>query len=125
MGIASLILGIISLLIGWIPFVCFFMFALAIVGLILGAIDVCKKSKIEGSKKGFGIAGLVISAVAIPIIVISSMISIAAFAFAINDDLAYENDDNYYENSIFERDYNGYWREYYDTFLENHYNDSI
>ena len=48
MGIASLILGIISLSMGWIPFICFIMFALAIVGLILGAVDVAKKSKIEG-----------------------------------------------------------------------------
>ena len=50
MGIASLILGIISLAMGWIPFICFFMFALAIVGLILGAID-AKKVKLMEVKK--------------------------------------------------------------------------
>ena len=87
MGIASLILGIISLSMGWIPFICFFMFALAIVGLILGAIDVCKKSKIGEGKKGIGIAGLVISALAIPVIIISSIISIAAFAAVLNEDI--------------------------------------
>lgn len=51
MGIASLILGIISLSMGWIPFICFIMFALAIVGLILGAVDVAKRAKLKEVKK--------------------------------------------------------------------------
>ena len=102
MGIASLILGIISLSMGWIPFICFIMFALAIVGLILGAVDVAKKSKIEGGKKGIGIAGLVISALAIPVIIISSVIN--------EPELYNETYDDYELNE-------DYWQDYYRNIL--------
>lgn len=119
MGIASLILGIISLAMGWIPFICFFMFALAIVGLILGAIDICKKSKVDGSKKRIGIAGLVISALAIPVIIITSIVSIAAFAAVLNEDTIYE------ENNIYEDNNNDYWQEYYEDILKSRQGSSI
>lgn len=122
MGIASLILGIISLAMGWIPFICFFMFALAIVGLILGAIDICKKSKVDGSKKGIGIAGLVISALAIPVIIITSIVSIAAFAAVLNEDTI----DTIYEgNNIYEDNNNDYWQEYYEDILKSRQGSSI
>lgn len=117
MGVASLILGIISLTMGWIPFICFIMFALAIVGLILGAIDVHKKSKIEGGKKGLGIAGLVISAIAIPVIIISSIISIFAFMFAINDDLI--NDYDNLQNDYYYNEYRDYWNYDSDVDFDN------
>ena len=111
MGIASLILGIISLSMGWIPFICFIMFALAIVGLILGAVDVAKKSKIEGGKKGIGIAGLVISALAIPVIIISSIITIGVMVAVINEPELYnETYDNYELNE-------DYWQDYYRNIL--------
>lgn len=117
MGVASLILGIISLTMGWIPFICFIMFALAIVGLILGAIDVHKKSKIEGGKKGLGIAGLVISAIAIPVIIISSIISIFAFMLAINDDLI--NDYDNLQNDYYYNEYRDYWNYDSDVDFDN------
>ena len=111
MGIASLILGIISLTTGWIPFVCLAMFAIAIVGLILGAIDVAKKSKIDGGKKGIGIAGLVISALAIPVIVISSVITIGVVFAVINEPELY---DETYDDYEFNEDY---WQDYYRNIL--------
>ena len=112
MGIASLILGIISLVTGWIPFICFIMFALAIVGLILGAVDVAKKSKIEGGKKGIGIAGLVISALSIPVIIISSIITIGVVAAIIHEPELYDNET--YNNYEFDEDY---WQDYYKNIL--------
>lgn len=111
MGIASLILGIISLSMGWIPFICFVMFALAIVGLILGAVDVVKKNKIEGGKNGIGIAGLVISALAIPVIIISSVITIGVVVTVINEPELY---DEMYYNYEFDEDY---WQDYYRNIL--------
>ncbi len=69
MGVASLILGIISIVIGWIPFVCFFALILATIGLILGIVDTVKKNKTGDKKRGISIAGLIISAIAIPIII--------------------------------------------------------
>ncbi|MBR1803226.1 MAG: hypothetical protein IJ777_04645 [Clostridia bacterium] len=68
MGIASLVLGIISLIfgiiLGWIPFIGFIFPILAIVGLILGIVDTAKKSQTD-DKKGISIAGLVTSAFAV------------------------------------------------------------
>ena len=68
MGVAALILGIISIIIGFIPLCGSIALLPAIIGLILGIVDVVLKSK-KGEKKGISIAGLVLSALAIVIIV--------------------------------------------------------
>ena len=68
MGVAALVLGIISIIIGFIPFCGAIALLPAIVGLVLGIIDTVKKSK-KGEPKGMSIAGLVLSAVAIAIII--------------------------------------------------------
>lgn len=107
MGIASFVLGIISIVMGWIPFLCFIMLMTAIIGLILGIIDTIKKCKTNDKNKGFSIAGLVISAIAIPIIFIMSIVSIAIIVEDIEPDNIrdryYYDDyddwlDNWYEN---------------------------
>lgn len=67
MGIAALVLGIISIIIGFIPLCGSIALFPAIIGLILGIVDVVLKSK-KGEKKGVSIAGLVLSAIAIVII---------------------------------------------------------
>ena len=115
MGIASLILGIISLAVGWIPFICFICLILAVIGLILGIVDTVKKNKagIPINKTITSIVGLIISAIAIPVIVFSSIFSImlvAGIASSMpseydNGDIDYyyngDEFDNYYWNSIF------------------------
>lgn len=68
MGIASLVLGIVSVVISFIPFCGVIALVPAIVGLILGIIDTIKKSK-EQQPKGMSIAGTVCSAVAIVLII--------------------------------------------------------
>lgn len=68
MGIAALILGIISIIIGFIPLCGTIALLPAIIGLILGIVDTVLKSK-KGEKKGISIAGIVLSAIAIVIIV--------------------------------------------------------
>ncbi len=98
MGIASFILGIISIVMGWLPFICFLTLMTAIIGLIFGIIDTIKKSKTNDKNKGFSIAGLIISAISIPIILIMSLVSIAIIV----DDT--EPDDIY----------NRYYDDYYD-----------
>jgi len=98
MGIASFVLGIISIVMGWIPFICFLTLMTAIIGLIFGIIDTIKKSKTNDKNKGFSIAGLIISAISIPIILIMSLVSIAIIV----DDT--EPDDIY----------NRYYDDYYD-----------
>ncbi len=111
MGVASLILGIISLITSWIPFVCFMAFILAVVGLILGIVDAVKKGKTNNSKKGFGIAGLVISAIAIPIIIFTSIITFGVVTtLMVNEDY---NDYDYYKNYDYDDWYENWYNNYY------------
>lgn len=69
MGVAALVLGIVSVVFGFIPFCGTWAIIPAIVGLILGIVDCVKKSK-EGNPKGKAIAGIVCSAIAIVVIII-------------------------------------------------------
>lgn len=69
MGVAALVLGIVSVVVGFIPFCGTWAIIPAIVGLILGIVDCVKKSK-SGNPKGKAIAGIICSAVAIVIIMI-------------------------------------------------------
>lgn len=120
MGVASLVLGIISVVTGWIPFMCFIAFALALIGLILGIIDTIKKTK-EDKNKGISIAGLIVSAVAIPIIIYTSLFSLIIFGVIMEEE--------FYDPYYYEDDY--MWEENYDydEFLKDYnilkYYDSI
>lgn len=64
MGIAALVLGIISLIVSFIPFCGIIAFFPAVIGLILGIVDIVMKSK-ANQPKGMSIAGTVLSAIAI------------------------------------------------------------
>lgn len=67
MGVAALVLGIISIIIGFIPFCGAIAFVPAIIGLILGIIDIVQKSK-KKEPKGMAIAGTILTGLAIVII---------------------------------------------------------
>ncbi len=84
MGIAALVIGIISLLIAWIP--CIGMIALfpAGVGLILGIIDIIICAS-KNKPKGMGIAGTICCAVAIACVFVAN-----AFVVAVADSAAKE-----------------------------------
>ncbi len=81
MDIASLVLGIVSLLFSFIPYCNYFMIIPAIVGLILGIIDVSQKSKLE-MPKGIGITGIILNALALLIIIIVGIFFMAILAAA-------------------------------------------
>lgn len=68
MGIAALILGIISLIIGFIPLCGSIALFPAIIGLILGIVDTVLKKK-KGEKIAVSVAGLVLSAISIVVII--------------------------------------------------------
>lgn len=122
MGVTSLVLGILSLITGWIPFVCFFAFILAVIGLILGIVDTVKKSKANDKRRGISIAGLIISAVAIPIIVIMSFTSIVIFFAIVEDDYDYR-DYNYYNDYYDDYyDYNNNYDDWYNEWYDTYYN---
>lgn len=65
MGIASLVLGIVSLIMSFIPFVGIFFVITAVVGIILGIVSLCKKQD-----KGKSIAGIITSTIAIIITIV-------------------------------------------------------
>ena len=77
MGVAALVLGIVSVAIGFIPFCGSWAIIPAIVGLVLGIIDWVKKNK-EGNPKGKAIAGVICSAVAIVVILSYYFVVMAA-----------------------------------------------
>ncbi len=56
-SIVALVCGILGIVGGWIPVVCYFTFVLAIVGLVFGALAL--KDKPQGNDKGIAVAGLV------------------------------------------------------------------
>jgi len=120
MGIAAFVLGLISVIMGWIPFLCFAMLMTAIIGLILGIIDIIKKSKTNDKNKGFGIAGLVLSAIAIPIILIMSLVSIAIIAEDVDSDDIY---DRYYYDYDYDDDYDDWLDDWYDNYHKDRIND--
>lgn len=79
MGVAALVLGIISIIIGFIPLCGSIALLPAIIGLILGIVDTIQKSK-KGEKKGVSIAGLVLSAIAVAVIIFWVFIFSAALS---------------------------------------------
>ena len=73
MGLAAMIIGIIAVVLGFIPFCGYFALLPAIVGLILGIVDVKQKSKAQ-QPKGQGMAGIVLNAVAIIVILLWTLV---------------------------------------------------
>ena len=105
MGVAALVLGIISLVLSFIPILGIFGIGLAILGLIFGIIDWVQKKK-ASEKYGKAIAGVVCSALAIIIvIVITALVGLLAFHVAENVDEQSVTD---FINSIKEYDYNDF-----------------
>ena len=92
MAIAALVLGIISIILAIIPFCSIFSVLPAIVGLILGIIDLVKKKK-NGGKKGMAITGIVLSGVAIIIIIVWIVASMGIMFY--NDEVLIDTLDMY------------------------------
>lgn len=97
MGIASLVLGIVSLVLGWIPFICFIALITAIIGLILGIIDTIAKNKAKDRKMGISMAGLITSAIAIPMIIFMSIVSFVVIIEETPTNRTYDWDRDYYD----------------------------
>ena len=115
MGVAALVIGIASLLIGFIPLCGFFALVPAIIGIILGIIDVVKKSKSTEEvkpKKGVSIAGIILSSLALILIIIYNVVIVGLLAYANesynNNTESYNYIDNYDYNSIYDSIYDNY-----------------
>lgn len=68
MGIASMVIGIVAAILGFVPFCNYFAALPAVVGLVLGIVDIVLKGKKE-QPKGVGIAGVALNGVAILLII--------------------------------------------------------
>lgn len=84
MGIASMVIGIVSAVLGFIPLCNYFALIPAVVGLVLGILDVVKKSKAK-EPMAQGIAGIALNAAAILLIIIYTMVFAAAGAATLNE----------------------------------------
>lgn len=83
MGIASLVIGIVSVILGFIPCVGQIAFVPSIVGIVLGAIGISKAKKAQPPQPtGSAIAGLVLNIVAIVVILLWNLVFAAASAAA-------------------------------------------
>ncbi len=108
MGVASLVLGIISIIIGIIPFCGIIALIPAIIGFILGIVDTVVKSK-KNLPKGVSIAGLILSILAIIFIIgYFIIVSIGAASYsALSDGIVSQVQD--YQNSYYEDYYDDYY----------------
>jgi hypothetical protein len=77
MGIASMVIGIVSLMIGFIPFCGAWAIAPACAGLGLGIGDIVVKSK-KGLPKGMAVAGLIMNPLAIIVILLWWALALSA-----------------------------------------------
>lgn len=79
MGVASLVIGIVSIIMSFLPCCSYFALFPAFVGLGLGIAELVKKGK-EGEEKGMSIAGIILNIIAI--ILPIALIILAAVGFA-------------------------------------------
>ena len=84
MGVAALILGILSLIVAVIPFCGIVALLPCLIGLGLGIGDIIVKHK-HGQSKGMGIAGTVLNALALVFILIWTLLVAAQAAAVAND----------------------------------------
>ncbi len=63
MGVASLVLGILALIVAWVPCIGIYALVFSVLGLILGAVGMVKAKK-TGKGKGLSISGFVCNVVA-------------------------------------------------------------
>ncbi len=90
MGAASLVIGVIAIIASFFPLCGTWALLPAIVGLVLGIVEVVNKSK-KGEPKGMGIAGIVLNPLAIIIIILWWVVVGAAATQGVQQSLQLQN----------------------------------
>ncbi len=91
MGVAALVMGIVSCCLFWIPYFNSLCLLMCIAGIILSAIGI-KKSKSAGASVGLSVAGLVLSILGM----IFSLISVITWIYAISSLYSYTSSNYWY-----------------------------
>lgn len=87
MGIASMVIGIIAVILAFIPCpTAILLFVPVLVGLVLGIVDVVLKSK-KQKPKGCGIAGIVMNAIALINIIFWCFVFAAAATTSVSTEI--------------------------------------
>lgn len=92
MGIASLVLGIIGLLLSFIPGVNILSFIPCVVGLILGIVDTVRKTN-KKMPRGISISGIVLTSIAIFISIFINIVSFLVLAKVVAGEIINNNID--------------------------------
>jgi uncharacterized membrane protein len=85
LAIAAFVIGIVAFLLAWIPVINIVAIIGGIVAVILGAVALSKASKGQAGGKGFAIAGLVLSGIAIVGGILMNVVFGAAISSAVDD----------------------------------------
>ncbi len=117
MGVAALVLGIVSIIVACIPCGGFVAVIPATVGLILGIVDTVQKSK-KKEPRGMSIAGIVLTSISLVIIILWVFVLGAAIGGTASFLNTYQNEISTFLN---EEDWNSAnsWLNEYKTTLEN------
>jgi hypothetical protein len=78
MGTAALVLGILAIVLAFIPIVGFFSYPLAVLGIVFGLVGVSRAKKRHATNKGVAISGLIASVVGFVLVIISTVIYFGA-----------------------------------------------
>lgn len=78
MGTAALVLGILAIVLAFIPILGFASYPLAVLGIIFGLIGVRRVSKRHAANKGVALGGLIASAIGLVLVIISTVLYVNA-----------------------------------------------
>lgn len=123
MGVAALVLGIVSVIIGFIPLCGAIAFIPAIIGLILGIVDIIQKSK-KKEEKGMAIAGVILTGIAIIVISFWILLFGTIFTGAVDYITTHQNEIIEYFNSEID-DWDDYETDWLDGYYSNYYERSL
>jgi hypothetical protein len=78
MGTAALVLGILAIVLAFIPIVGFVSYPLAVLGIIFGLVGIPRVKKGRATNKGVAISGLISSLVGFALVIVSTVIYVSA-----------------------------------------------
>lgn len=85
LGTTALVLGILAILLAFVPILGFIAYPLAILGIIFGLIAVGRARKRIATNRGVSVAGLVTSLIGLALVIVSTVIYVSAISAAVGN----------------------------------------